>query len=369
MRAHGLLLFLVLALCGASTCLAHPAPYSVLDVYLGRSGLRGVLTLHDFDAAHELGLPDPDALLDASLAQSQQARLLAVVSPRLRWRFDGVPLAPRWGAISVVGDQHSLRLPFDFGSSAPARVDLEALLFPYDGQHQTFVNVYEAGELRQQAILGSAHDTMSYFRDDASGRREIVWTFLASGFRHILTGPDHILFVVGLLLLGGGLRRLAITITAFTVGHSLTLSLAAAGAVHLAPRVVEPAIALSIVLVGLDNLMVAPAAKGAPGLARQRDWRPWLAAGFGMVHGFGFALVLLEFGLPRDALVWSLASFNAGVELGQLAFVLPVGALLGLLRTRRELAAIQVARVGSALVTSVGAFWFIQRVWLSGVIP
>jgi hydrogenase/urease accessory protein HupE len=360
------MVFLVLALCVVSTCRAHPAPFSVLDVYLEEAGLRGVLTLHDFDAAHELGLPDPDALLDASLAQSQRAKLLEIVSPRLRWRVDGVSLAPRWGAITVLGDQHSLRMSFDFGSSVPGRVDLEALLFPYDRQHQTFVNVYEAGRLRHQAILDSTRDSLSYYRDDASGRRELAWTFVASGFRHILTGPDHILFVAGLLLLGGGLRRLAITISAFTVGHSLTLSLAAMGAVHLAPRVVEPAIALSIVMVGLDNLMVVPGAKDARERPRQRDWRPWLAAGFGMVHGFGFALVLLEFGLPRDALVWSLASFNVGVELGQLAVVLPIAGLLGILRRRCELAAIRVARVGSATVALVGAIWFIQRVWLSG---
>jgi hydrogenase/urease accessory protein HupE len=190
---------------------------------------------------------------------------------------------------------------------------------------------------------------------------------VASGVHHILIGPDHILFLLGLLLLGGGLRRLALIITAFTVGHSVTLSLAATGLVQIAPRLVEPAIALSIVIVGLDNLLTAPALNTAHSAAVQRDLRPWLAGVFGLIHGFGFATVLLEFGLPRSALGWSLASFNVGVELGQLAIVLPVAALLELLRRHSRYATQWVVRLGSAIVIVAGAWWFVQRVWFTGV--
>ena len=104
----------------------------------------------------------------------------------------------------------------------------------------------------------------------------------------------------------------------------MTLSLAALGVVTPPGQLIEPLIALSIVLVGVDNLLVGDAAPGS------RDLRPWMAGLFGLVHGFGFASVLREFGLPRAALGWSLFGFNLGVELGQLAFVLPVAAAAGL---------------------------------------
>jgi hydrogenase/urease accessory protein HupE len=366
-RAGMRLLFLMVFMCGASVARAHPAPYSYVDLYLENDGLRGALTIHDFDAAHELGIAEPDALLDPLAAQSQRDRLLDIIEPRLRWQVDGLARAPSWGAIEVLTERQSLRVPFELGTSQPGRVDLKTVLFPYDPQHQTFINIYEAGTLKHQAILDATNDTLTYYSGDAQGRWSLIRTFVASGVHHILIGPDHILFLFGLLLLGGGLRRLALIITSFTVGHSVTLSLAATGLVQIAPRLVEPAIALSIVIVGVDNLLTAPALKPSQPTAVQRDLRPWLAGVFGLIHGFGFAFVLLEFGLPRDALGWSLASFNVGVELGQLAIVLPVAALLELLRRHSKLAAHRVVGFGSAIVILAGAWWFVQRVWFTGV--
>ena len=366
MRAIMRLLLLVVFLCAASVARAHPAPFSYIDLYLEDNELRGALTLHDFDAAHELGIAEPAALLDPLVAQSQRNRLLDIIEPRLRWQVDGVALTPSWGAFTVLQERQSLRVPFEFGASQPGRVDLKTVLFPYDPQHQTFINIYEAGALKHQAILDAANDTLTYYSGDAQGRLSLTRTFVASGIHHILIGPDHILFLLGLLLLGGGLRRLALIITSFTVGHSITLSLAATGLVEIAPQLIEPAIALSIVIVGVDNLLTAPALKTAHPTAVQRDLRPWLAGVFGLIHGFGFASVLLEFGLPRDALGWSLASFNVGVELGQLAIVLPVAAMLELLRRHSKLAAHRVVRLGSVIVILAGVWWFVQRVWFTG---
>jgi hypothetical protein len=119
---------------------------------------------------------------------------------------------------------------------------------------------------------------------------------------------------------------------------------------------VESAIAASVVLAALNNLR--PAVLGA-------RWA--VAFGFGLVHGFGFASVLREFGLPREALGWSLFGFNLGVELGQLTFVLPVAALLGAVRRRSPLAGSRLAMVGSVIVALAGTYWFVQRVFFSGV--
>ena len=199
---------------------------------------------------------------------------------------------------------------------------------------------------------------MDYYAGSWSGAAAVLATFVPAGIHHIAIGPDHILFVVGLLLLGGSLGRLGLIVTAFTVGHSVTLSLAALGIVTPPASLVEPAIALSVVLVGVDNLLA-----GRDDPTRRRDLRPILAGVFGLVHGFGFAAVLREFGLPQAALGWSLFGFNVGVELGQLALVVPLGLALGALRRQRPVAARRIAMVGSVVVALAGAFWFVQRVF------
>jgi hydrogenase/urease accessory protein HupE len=205
-------------------------------------------------------------------------------------------------------------------------------------------------------MLDSGHPRFEYFTGSRQGTLAVVGRFLPSGIHHILIGPDHVLFLVGLLLTGGSLRRLALIVTGFTVAHSLTLSLAALNLVAPPARLIEPAIALSIVVVGADNLM---AHEG-------RDLRAWFAFGFGFVHGFGFANVLREMSLPARALGWSLLSFNVGVEIGQLLVVAVVAAALAAVRSRSESAARRVAFVGSVGVIAAGAYWFLQRMMFPG---
>jgi len=122
---------------------------------------------------------------------------------------------------------------------------------------------------------------------------------------------------------------------------------------------IEPAIALSIVVVGADNLL--------QGKEKGRDLRAWVAGMFGLVHGFGFANVLKEFGLPQEALGWSLFSFNVGVELGQLAIVLVVASALALMRRRWPAADRWVVTGGSVVVIAAGSYWFVERVFFGGV--
>jgi hypothetical protein len=154
--------------------------------------------------------------------------------------------------------------------------------------------------------------------------------------------------------MGGSLLRLLSIVTAFTIAHSITLSLAALSVINPSPRLIEPAIALSIIYVGIDNLMVGKSS---------RDVRAWIAFFFGFVHGFGFAGVLKEFGLPRAALGWSLFSFNFGVEIGQACIVVVVATLLAALRTRNMEMSRRVLVAGSVCVILAGSYWFIQRVF------
>jgi hypothetical protein len=130
---------------------------------------------------------------------------------------------------------------------------------------------------------------------------------------------------------------------------------------------IEPLIALTIVIVGADNLLVLRNTDAATATATPKapsDIRAWLAAGFGLVHGFGFAYVLKEFGLPQAALGWSLFAFNVGVEIGQLLIVLVVAGALMLVRFRSAHAARLLAVAGSVAVIAAGAYWFIERVFL-----
>jgi hydrogenase/urease accessory protein HupE len=139
----------------------------------------------------------------------------------------------------------------------------------------------------------------------------VAWSYLRMGARHIAEGADHLAFLACLALWVGRARGLVAAVTGFTAGHSVTLALAATEAVRAPSRPVEACIALSVLLLALEVARGAPAPKGA--------W--WVAAGFGLLHGLGFASALRDIGLPRDATTTALVAFNAGVELGQVAFV------------------------------------------------
>lgn len=344
---------------------AHPAPFSFLDLHIDEAGVRGTLIVHDLDAAHDLAIEPADQLLDPAIAASHRAALEALLGPRLTFTADGSTRLPEWTGLEVVPERFGLRLSFTLGRR-PGRLDVRAVVFPYDPIHQTFVNVYEDGTLRQQSILTADVPALRFFAGTTQGRWSVVRTFVASGIEHILIGPDHVLFLVGLLLPGGSLRRLAAIVTAFTIGHSITLSVAALDIFNPPGRIIEPLIALTIVIVGTDNLFVVGARSRAgtgPDRGQSPDARPLFAGFFGLIHGFGFASVLKEFGLPTEALVWSLVSFNVGVEIGQLLIVVAAAGLLAVVIRSRTALAAPIARVGSIAVILAGTYWFIERLF------
>jgi len=338
---------------------AHSAPFSYLDLKLTGEAIEGTLVVHDFDAAHDLGVADPNRLHDAAFAAGYRDVLTRLMASRLSIVADGERLPIEWTSFDTLPDRQSLRLGLRLRGGTPAVMRVEAQLFPYDPVHQTFVNVYEGSALRHQTILSAGRPGADYYAGTVQGAWAVVRTFVPAGIEHILIGPDHVLFLVGLLLLGGSLAKLAAIVTAFTIGHSITLSLAALDIVSPSAQLVEPAIALSIVFVGADNLLVRKAT--AP-----RDIRALVAAVFGLVHGFGFASVLKAFGLPSGALGWSLFSFNLGVEIGQLAIVIVVASVLAAVRRRSAPLGDRLAIAGSVVVILAGAYWFIDRVFWTG---
>jgi hydrogenase/urease accessory protein HupE len=190
----------------------------------------------------------------------------------------------------------------------------------------------------------------------------ILRRFLVMGVLHILSGPDHILFVLGLILAGGTLRQLIGLLTAFTLAHSITLSLTALGIASLSPRIVEPVIALSIVAVALENLIRRN--ENSSSAADRADYRIRisLAFGFGFFHGFGFAGALTEAGLPQQAIGWSLAAFNLGVELGQGTILLAVLPMLHAIARYSPTGRQRTTRYASIAIAIAGAVWFVERI-------
>ncbi|NOT43236.1 MAG: HupE/UreJ family protein [Acidobacteria bacterium] len=335
---------------------AHPSPFSYLDLRIGDTAIQGELVVHVLDVANDLGISPAEQLLDQEFLRTRVGLVAGLLEPRFSLRTTQ-PLPLEFLTVEAIPDQQAIRLRFRAETPRPAALALDTNLFPYDPLHQTFVNVYEGETLRQQMIFNAESPERRYFAGTAQGMLAVVQTFVPSGVQHILIGPDHILFLIGLLLLGGSWWALLRIVTAFTIGHSITLSLAALDLVSPPATLVEPAIALSIVFVGADNLV-----RGAG-----RDLRAWAALVFGLVHGFGFAYVLREFGLPREALGWSLFSFNLGVEIGQVAIVLVVASVLALIRARSEVAGRRVAVAGSLVVIAAGAYWFVQRAFGVGL--
>jgi hypothetical protein len=185
--------------------------------------------------------------------------------------------------------------------------------------------------------------------------------FLRLGIEHILTGIDHLLFILGLLLLVSGLGRLIKTVTAFTIAHSVTLSLAALGIVRFPPAPVEAVIALSIAFVAREVVLRA---RGGPPTLAQRQ--PWLVAfTFGLLHGFGFAGGLTEVGLPAGEVPLALLLFSVGVEIGHFSFVAIAVALVALARrvtlSRDVLAWNWLRPLPGYGIGAAAAFWFVER--------
>ena len=193
----------------------------------------------------------------------------------------------------------------------------------------------------------------------SQSRWEVMGTYVVEGLRHILFGADHLLFVLGLLLIVRNGWMLVKTVTAFTVAHSITLAIATLGYANVPALPLNAAIALSILFLGPEIVRVW---RGETSFTIRRPWV--VAFAFGLLHGFGFATAMTSAGLPRQDLPWALFSFNVGVELGQLGFVALVLAMQRSFRVLEVRWTRWVEALPGYLVGTLGAFWTIQRVAL-----
>jgi hydrogenase/urease accessory protein HupE len=207
---------------------------------------------------------------------------------------------------------------------------------------------------RLQAVLSGGE--ASFIVPERQRPARVVIDYVDLGVEHILSGLDHLLFVLGLVLLVQSRRTLLYTVTAFTLGHSVTLSLAVLGFVDFPPRLVEFAIASSILVLAAE---LSRPSEGEPHVLRRRPWA--LAFAFGLLHGLGFAGALAAVGLPPEEIPLSLLSFNVGIELGQLVFIAVVLLARAALRPRAARGPAWLQAAPAYAIGSLAAFWCIER--------
>ena len=350
---------------------AHKASDSYLQLSEQGQGiaLRWDIALRDLDSVIEI-----DANGDAQITWGEvKAAWPAIEAHALqRLAIDGCSLRPESRGLEQRSDGAYAVLWLRADCALPAEPAVSYSLFrETDPTHRGLLKIERAGQPvklmvldptgPQAAVAGAGKPASAA----ATGAATATPSFLREGVHHIVTGYDHVLFLL-CLLLPAVMRRTAKgwqpvdrlpqavlpvvgIVTAFTLAHSITLTLAALKVVSLPSWFIEPAIAVTIVLTALDNLWPI-----------FRLPRYAVAFFFGLIHGFGFAGVLAELDLPASSFAWALLQFNLGIELGQLGIVLVVTAALYLLR-RRPGYPRWVIQGGSLAAMTIGALWFIER--------
>jgi HupE / UreJ protein len=347
---------------------AHKASdgYLTIEHHGEKLDLRLDLALRDLDNA--IGLDaDGDGAITWGELRARHAGVAAYAKTRLAVSSAGEQCSLDMAAHEV--DRHTdaayavLRLAGRCASQAPVIGVDYRLLFDVDPTHRGLVRYVAPDGGTKSLVLSADHPNASLSSRTSTLDQAVA--YLVQGARHIGEGFDHLLFLLSLLLpavlvwkarawapvasFRSAFIDVAKIVTAFTVAHSITLTLAVIGVIALPSRLVESAIALSVVLAAANNLWPVVG-----------HGRMLAAFGFGLIHGFGFAGALGELGLPDDALALSLASFNIGVELGQLAVVAVFLPLAFALRATTAYRSV-VLKAGSAAIVVIAMLWFVER--------
>ncbi|HEU4438908.1 MAG TPA: HupE/UreJ family protein [Methylomirabilota bacterium] len=338
------------------------AAAAVAPAHTGGTTGYASITVERGTVRYSLTLPAsalPSDLADAlRLARDGSARsreqLLDVLRTRIVLHAGSTRCEPGPGSLAPAPfDSPTVTMSVDFACGGPVEeLAVQDDIFDALGpDHHTLAKVETPGGTQQFAFAPDSRLARFTVAKAGSGTRG-TGSFFLLGVEHILSGYDHLLFLLALLLPGGGLLSLVKIITAFTIAHSITLTLAVLQVVTLPDRLIEAVIALSIAFVAAENVFFAPTVS-----------RRWLVSfGFGLVHGFGFSAALRELGLPRQGLLVSLFGFNAGVEAGQALVIVACLPLLLLLR-RTRWAGPAVATCSLA-VLAVGLVLFVERAFL-----
>ena len=303
----------------------------------------------DYDALRALSAAELDERMRAFAPQMLGALTLTVNGDAIPLQISSLDIPeigdvelPRTSQLelraSVSGEPSTMQLTWPDGYGS--------LLLRQIGPENPFTGYIAGGETSPKILIAGG---------EARGFFSVFAQYIPVGFDHILPkGLDHILFVLGLFFFSTALRPLLIQVTSFTLAHTVTLALGALGIVTIPGSIVEPIIAASIVYVAIENVFSK----------QMNPWRPVIIFIFGLLHGLGFASVLGEFGLPAGQFVAALIGFNVGVELGQLTVIalafLAVVYWFGSKDWYRQ----RIAIPASLIIAAVGAYWFVERVFL-----
>ncbi|HEY8009194.1 MAG TPA: HupE/UreJ family protein [Methylocella sp.] len=353
---------------------AHKTSYGYLKADFSSSAVSGKLELaiRDFDFAFfdfAFGAgADGGGKVNWDQLHRHEHEIASLLLNKISIGSPGAPcnLDPGAMGINTLGGEYYIVLPFS-GNCSSAGGPLQAsydLMFDIDAQHRGLIDIRRGNDVYSGVM--TPETKVLLFDADTENLRDTVLSYIHQGAHHIWIGYDHILFLITLLLpavltrkkdkwlpvddLAGAFWSIAKVVTAFTLAHSVTLSVAAFGLVELPSRLTESAIAASVMIAAINNIY--------PIITR----RLWVVAfAFGLIHGFGFTSVLTEFGLPPDRKLAALISFNIGVEFGQLAIV---AALLPVLFfARRTITYTKVVMpVGSFVISTIALIWLVERV-------
>lgn len=356
-RVSGVRAVLMVLLLGGALVRAHQPGLSTLFLDLGSNRLTAQLIVAwaELDGTNTLD-GNRDRSLSAEELAAARPRLLRLGESALSIESDGRMLALTAPPEIQVDETNGLRFQLTF-ELPPTKVLLvtSEIIQELNPGHSQIVMVHNAaGAKVGETVLDRNKPTVEIpllAPADGGGPSSATWGFLRLGLKHILEGWDHLAFLFGLLLVGGKLRDAVKIITSFTLAHSLTLALATFNWIRIPSSVVEPIIAVSIIYVGVENIL-------------RRDFhnRWMLTFAFGLIHGCGFASILRDLGVGANgsSVVAPLVCFNLGVELGQLAIaalMLPVICQLKNFFPRRWVPAMSVVLI------ILGSYFLVQRVW------
>jgi len=340
---HRAALLVCLVFAANATVVAHDVSQSISQVTVEGRAIRVRLSLDGIELRY-LDMNGDDRLSFAELDRVID-RVYADVTRHYVVRGPGSATHTTLERYDVV-DNHAIDLELAYVFEAAVTTvtitsTLEQLTRP---GHRHLTSVTGLGGVRQ-AVIGGNAGTASFAAEPRS-TMSIGGEFLTLGLEHIVTGYDHLAFLVGLVLASTTLLSLAKVITFFTIAHSMTLALATFDLVVMPPRLIESLIAASIGYLALESLFRATVSK------------PYLVTFlFGLVHGFGFSNILREMDLPQGLKAVSLFSFNVGVEIGQLAFVLVMFPVIGLLRDVK----LPIRQTISVCLLGLALYWFAER--------
>ena len=361
---QGAILAILFSLLPLQDAAAHDPGLSSLIIRPRTSGLETTLTMAVKDAAQ---LAELDENRDGTVTQVEFGRsrwqLEAAVASEVVIAADSKVLKDK-SISSRLDEKSNVEVRLDFGVTVFSSLEIQSkLIGSLPLGHREFLQVQDLdGKTVFERLLSASADGATVQMPHIGASNAAFETvrsfanFLSLGVKHILTGYDHLLFLLGLLLVARGFLPALGIITSFTIAHSITLAVATLHVVQIPSRIVEPLIAASIVFVGLENLLRGEIPKS----------RRLVTFGFGLIHGFGFASALREAGIGSDAggIVLPLFSFNLGVELGQ---IIVVAAALPVIWKLREnpMFIVRWAPACSAAVVLLGSFWFVERVYMN----